>query len=460
MRRLALAVVAALALAQGCSFTTASGFQECTADVDCGNAAACSSGYCLPLPTGCRRDEGPGFETGDRIPFAALLPLTDEGSRDLSEEQGLNAIRLAVAEANQARGIKNRLFGLFVCDFGAPDAGLGPQLEWLVQNAQVPAVLVSGSGATLEAAKNAVRLDAGTFIISATATSPALTSTFQVEGNVWRVAPPDTLQAKVLGALLLQDYPDAGGTTVGVVHLTGIYGDGFGLPLAETLSGLGYQVSRRPFTRNDVTSQTTAINELSNDQPAATVLIAFPPDVRTLIGLARTRPSLQRSSGHRWYLTDASKDPAVLTDTLPELDGALGTAAAQGAGGAFSSFRAGFQTRYRIDPNSLSYTSHSYDATWVVMLAAAAASQGGAAITGPALGAAMGKLVATSQVPLQLRPDKWTEASDLLSAGTAINIEGASGPLDFDLDAGAPSAPYEVWQVRDGGIGFLRLVDP
>lgn len=468
MRRLALAALAfaaALALGQGCSFTTATGFTECAADVECGAASACSSGYCLPMPAGCRRDESSAFEVGGRIPVAALLPLTDQGVRDLSEEQGLNAFRLAVAEANQGGGISSRPFGLFVCDIGANDAGLEPQLEWMVQNVRAPAVLISGSAATFVAAKNAVRRDAGTFIISPTATSDALTTSHALEGNVWRVSPPDTFQAKVVINLVRQDLPpnslpDGGTPVIGVLHVDGLYGDYFGVPLAEMLNSEGFRSVRKPIKRNDLTGQTTAVNELSNDQPNASVIIGFPPEVRNIISVSRSRPSMQRAAGHRWYLTDAAKDPNSLTGTSVELEGTLGTAPAQGAGGAFNAFRDGFRTRYQIDPNSLSYTSHSYDSMWVVMLAAAGAAQGGAAITGPGMQAAMARLVATAQVPLPLRADKWVEASTLLAGGTSINIEGASGKLDFDLDAGVPVAPYEVWQVRDGGIGFVRFLDP
>lgn len=465
MRRRLLAVGLAAALAAGCSFTTATGFQECAADVECGASSACSSGYCLPMPAGCRRDESSAFETPGRIPVAALLPLTDEGVRDLSEEQGLNAFRLAVAEANQGGGVNSRPFGLFVCDIGSNDGGLEPQLEWMVQNAQVPAVLISGSGATFLAAKNAVRRDAGTFIISPTATSDALTTSHQLEGNVWRVSPPDTFQAKVVVDLIKQalppnSLPDGGTPVIGVLHIDGLYGDYFGVPLAELLNTEGFRSIRKPIKRNDLTGQTTAVNELSNEAPNATVIIGFPAEVRNIVSVARSRPAFQPASGHRWYLTDAAKDPNSLTGTALDLEGALGTAPAQGAGGAFNSFRDGFSTRYKIDPNSLSYTSHSYDAMWVTMLAVAGAAQGGAAPSGPAMQAAMAKLVATAQVPVPLRPDKWVEASTQLAAGTALNIEGASGKLDFDLDAGVPPGPYEVWQVRDGGIGFVRFIDP
>lgn len=466
-----LALVAGLGALVSCSFTTAGNFEECKTDRDCGTVAACSQGYCLKLPSGCVRQEAGGstrafeVDAGSRIPLAALLPLTENGVADNSELQGLNAMRLAVSEVNDRNGLKNRSFALFVCDTGRVDETTGLQTAWMVENLGVPAILTSGSGQTQLVAKHPVRLDAGTMIISATATSPTLVSTFQNERNVWRVSPPDTLQAKALANLIKADFPDAGGVRVDVVFEDSDYGGGFGQPMADNLLALGFTSTRRPFPKDDPIAQTTVITNLANDSPKATVLIAFPSDVRDLITRARTFPSLTRASGHRWYLTDAVKDPAVLrsedggiTATTTELDLAIGTAPAQGAGGAFIAFRDSFRARYGFDPNSFSYTSHSYDAMWLVMLSAAFAESAGG-LSGPNLGQGMSRL-STNTAPTPLRADKWTELSNGLIQGLSTSVEGASGPLDFDTDAGVPSAPYEVWQVSDGGIRVLRLTNP
>ncbi len=461
------ATVFCLGVLVSCSFTTAGSFVECKNDVDCGTVAACNKGYCLALPAGCRRELAGGkveaFGQGDRIPIAALLPLTENGAADNSELQGLNAMRLAVSEVNDRNGLKNRSFGLFVCDTGRVDETTRTQAAWMIDNLQVPAILTSGSGQTQTVAKLPTRLDAGTMIMSATATSPSLIPTFQNEGNVWRVSPPDTLQARALANVIKADFPDAGGVLVDVVFEETDYGGGFGQPMADALLALGFTTSRLPFKPNDANAQTMVITGLSNNPPRATVLIAFPSDVRELVTRARSFPVLTRAGGHRWYLTDATKDPAVLLGedggssvTMTELDLAIGTAPAQGAGGAFPAFRDSFRIRYGFDPNSFSYTSQSYDAMWLVMLASASAQSGPGELTGPKLGQGMTRLSAPgASIPLRL--DKWTETSNILLQGLSINAEGTSGPLDFDPRTGVPAAPYEVWQVSDGGIRVLRL---
>ena len=467
MRRLFL--LTALAVLASCSFTTAGNFKECQNDVDCGSLAACSEGYCLALPPGCRREEAGGtvkaFTSTDRIPVAAILPLTDTGVPDNSELQGLNAMRLAVSEVNDRNGLKNRSFGLFVCDTNRDPAITATQTAWMIENLHVPAILTSGSDQTQLVTKHPARIDAGTLVISATATSPALISTFQTEGNVWRVAPPDTKQAQVIAKLIKADFPDAGGGRVDVLYESTDYGGGLANPLKEDLIAAGFTNELHQFNKNDPTTQTKPITDMSNFTLKAAVMIAYPKQARELVTRALAFPVLTRASGFRWYLVDAAKDPALLYNedggvavTMNELDLALGTAPAQGAGGAFAAFRDSFRTRYGTDPNSFSYTSHSYDAMWLVMLATASA-QSTNQITGPRLREGMGKLSATgSSIPV--RVDKWTEASNILLQGLSINVEGASGALDFDYDAGVPAAPYEVWQVSDGGIRVLRLTNP
>jgi branched-chain amino acid transport system substrate-binding protein len=457
-------------LASACSFTTAGNFEECKTDLDCGTVGACSQGFCLPLPADCRREEAGGrvkaFETPDRIPLVALLPLSERGQADDTEVQGLNAMKLAISEANDRQGVRNKSFGLFVCNTQRDRNIAAKQGAWFIENLRVPAVLTSGTGDTKGVASDPTRLDAGTFIMATSATGTDLTSVFRTNGSVWRVPPSDLQQARVLRKLVQTAYPDAGGVRVDVMYVDDDYGSGLGNALTDELLASGYVSERRPLVVDDIGKIGPVVTNLANASPRATVVVALPPYVREIINRARVFRELTRDGGHQWFLADGAKDPAVLRNedggvasTLVELDQALGTAPAQGAGGAFAAFRDSFRTRYGIDPNSFSYTGHNYDATWLVMLATAAAT-GTGTVDGPALTSSMGKLSTLTQPPVLLRADSWTQASNDLLQGLSLNVEGASGALDFDGDAGVPSAPYEVWQVSDGGIRVLRLVNP
>lgn len=468
------AVVGTLA---ACSFTTAGNFKECTVDTDCGTVAACSSGYCLPLPSGCVREESGGtvkpFEHANRIPLVALLPIGAAGDIDDSEVQSANAIKLALSEGNDRLSDDRGFFGLFVCNTRAADAGVEVLSAWFVKNLSVPAMFVSSSGPTLAVASEASRKAANTLIISPNATNPELTTLFSNDRNVWRVAPPDDFQAKVMTSLVRADL-DAG-SIVTVLASNGGYGEGFANPLYEQLKavtrddgGAYFVVNKVPYSAEDkgIPPRDTAIVTAINTHPNATIFIGNPRDALYLFdkALASSDRAMTRDAGHRWFLTDSVKDEAILTPTTrPELEGAWGTAPAQGSGAAYPFFRDVFRTRYGIDPDSSNYVSHSYDAAWLVMLAtqyALGQTPNLKNVTGAKLGEGMAKMALSTGPAVQLRADKWAELSNALSQGTSTNIEGTSGPLDLDLDAGFAMSKYEVWQVSDGGIRVDRRVTP
>lgn len=463
MRRLVVAVAAlGAACLVGCSVTTATGFEECRTDVDCGSAAACAHGYCLPLPPGCRRVVG-AFDGGGRVPLVALLSLTDaDGGVDEAEVQALRAMELAVAEAGGV-GVGGRPVALWACDVSRRDeAAAQARTAWVVENLEAPALLTTGLGPTLAAAATPARLEAGVPLLSASATSAALIPLFQARRDVWRVAPPDSLQAAVVAARLAHEYPDAGATRVRVLHEASDEGRAFAAPLTDRLIARGFTNSvQRSFDSAVPGALVATINQLAIDAPQVTVLIAAPAEVRQLVTLGAAAPELQRASGHRWFLTEAARHPSVLDPvTGPELEGAQGVAPAQGAGSGYPFFRDAFTARYGVDPGRFPYAAHGYDATWLALAGLAAASADGGALTGPRVTEGLGRLSNTALVPTVLRGSTWAEVARLLAAGSSLNAEGASGKLDFDLDAGAPATPYELWQVADGGFTTVGFVDP
>lgn len=450
-----------------CSFING-GFEECTTDAQCGASRVCLEGYCLPLPPQCRREVG-AFDKADAIRLAALLPLSeglDGGVVDASEVAGLNAIDLAIEDVNGSNGINNRLFALYVCNTGRIASVVTAQTTWAVGQLGVPAIITSGSTQTAAATDAPARVDAGTLVISATATSPELIGIFGRNGTPWRVAPPDSLQVPVMARLLTMEPTYATSASYAVLYEETSYGRGIASALRERLQALGKRSEISGYTSPiDVSRFTMALQTFhgpSAGQPRTTVFVGFPVDIVPFLTSTRSNPTLSTASGHRWFFSDSAKDSTIVTaQTLSELSGTFGTTPAQGAGTAYQDFRSRYRTRYQLDPNDYSFTSHSYDAAMLVMLSAAWASREGGAITGSRMGEALTKVSATSGTTYRLGPGTWRDASAALSQGRTVNLEGASGALDFNPDAGAPSSPYEVWQVTDGGtFTTVRLETP
>ena len=450
---------AVLALLAGCSFTTAAGREECQVSADCSSDQVCTQGFCLPQPAGCDRFRG--SEESSAIPLGALIPLsTGAGTIDESDQQALNAVELALDEANQ-RDVKGRKLALYICDTAGDLERTRKQAAWLVKDKQVAGVVTAGSSQTLEAAKET--LPKGVLTISYSATSPELTSLQDTNGGavglVWRTSPSDAIQGRVIANLLLNDARFSGITKVGILYVNDPYGQGLFNVISEQLSGKRTTSSRFYERRGDVSA---AVSQLNATDPDITVLVGFEDDARRIIQQAATESNLSRASGHRWFFTDSVKDVTVLQDTTVrgQVDGSYGTAPAQGAGQAYNAFSSRFLTKYNKDPSDYSFISHAYDAMYLMVLGAAYSQGTTNAVTGAKMAEGLTKVsTGSSSASTQLTSSNFTFLLGEMAAGRTLNLEGASGRLDFD-DKGEASSPIELWRVEGTTFQHVQAIEP
>ncbi len=461
----ALLLLSCAAVLGGCSLIVGD-FTECSSDSECTDDRVCSSdGYCVlgsrepQMPEGCGRVEG-ATDAEDAVWLGAALPITSGGQTDQSEVMGLNAMVLALDEINQREGVGGRRFALHVCDTSGDSDRIRQQVTWLSERHGVPAVLTSGSGQTIAA--STVAVPRGVVLISATATSPELTALPDSHegsvGLVWRTSPSDAIQGAVIAERLLAD-PAV--DKVGLVYLNDPYGQGLASVLIERFQGQqGRTLLPILYTRGG--SVDAAVTQLAGFEPDLTVLIGFPDDLVRVINLAAQSAALAPGSGHRWFFTDSAKDPALISGLAAEgmLEGSFGTAPAQGAGSAYTQFASSFTSRFGVDPAQFSFTSHSYDAFYVLGLGAAYAvgPDGQGALTGPRLAEGLTKLSDGPQV--LLRPSDLTAAKAALGRGETIDVEGASGSLDFDAQSGEAPSPVEVWRIEGTEFRTVERVQP
>ena len=230
-----LSALSTLLLA-GCSFTTASGLSECETSAECGNDMVCSNNFCLPQPAGCGQRYGD--LSADAVQIGAALPISlttaPNSAKDASEEAGLNAILLALSEIND-RGAAGKKLALNVCDTAADPVLTSKQTEWLVNERKIVALLTAGSSQTLAAA--AITLPANVLTMSSSATSPELTRREDNTklGLLWRTAPSDAIQGKVIANLLLNDAEFSAVQRVGILYLDDAYGQGLFNVITEQL---------------------------------------------------------------------------------------------------------------------------------------------------------------------------------------------------------------------------------
>jgi branched-chain amino acid transport system substrate-binding protein len=458
MRTLAIMSLSTALLA-GCSFTTAGGLSECETSTDCGENQVCSNKFCLPQPAGC--GERFGDLSADAVSIGAALPLSLSATnptlgKDESEVQGLNAIRLALDEIND-RGAAGKKLTLHVCDTAADPTRTAMQTEWLVNEKKIAALLTAGSTQTLAAA--AITLPKGVLTMSSSGTSPELTKREDNTklGLLWRTAPSDAIQGRVIANLLLNDAEFSTVQRVGILYLDDSYGQGLFNVITEEL-GTRRTVRAVPYARR-TDNIDTPLTQVDTFDPDLTVIVGFEDDVSRIIKRAATSANMKASVGHRWFFSDSAKDGKLLQDSavLAQIQNAYGTAPAQGAGQAFSAFQSRFISKYSADPSNFSFTSHSYDSMYLFGLAVAYSQGTSGSVTGTKMAEGLTKL--SSGASIQLTSTNFTQAANELAAGRSIDVEGASGSLVFDSAGEAPS-PIELWQVQASAFKTIRNVPP
>lgn len=472
MRALGLMTCCAVLLT-GCSFTTASGLTECETSEDCGSNQVCTAGFCLPQPAGCGTTYGPTED--NTIPLGAALPLTNSDGQDDSEVQALNAIKLAVDEINERQGVAGRRFVLHICDTRSDPETAKEQADWLVSEKGVPVVFTSGSAQTISV--TSVTIKAGVLVMTHTATSPDIAKLSDKPANapsglVWRTAPSDTLQGRIIGDLLLNRIAVAGGATpfadvqeVGIPYVNDAYGQGLFDVMLNRLNATGRSVSSAQYPRNgDVTP---AVTSVVNNTPDVAVLVGFSEDNAKIISGAAARGR----TGQAWFFTDAGKDLGLFTslgNNRNQVEGAYGTAPAQARPGdpVYQLFVQRFRSAYGTDPGQFSFTAHAYDAMYLVALGAAYAAgpdvNNPRTITGTLIADGLTRVTPSGSATVpsyNLGGTSFNAAREELRSGNTINVRGASGELDFDATGEAVSE-YELWQVSGGAFRTVQLITP
>ncbi len=461
-----LSSAALLADLCGCSVVLGP-FDQCKVDSDCQkidstDKLTCVRNVCVEP---CTQQLGNVGQSGT-ILFGAILPFTtSSGAADARGPVRRDAIDLALTEINQRQGIGGRTFGVIVCDSYNDPPTAQKEADFLMSKGAT-AIISAASGETIAAATDTV--PQGALLISVSATSPEI-ATLPASPNgvrlVWRTAPSDVLQAKVIASVLSSDTP--AWSKLAAIYSNDVYGQDLYTEFSKDYLGTK---SSYPFSPGgDVTS---AVSQADAYQPSAVLVIAVSNDPKSILDAANATTHLSQLRGKPWFFTDGAKNQTLISSLanigLVEAptgttNGARGTAAAAPAGTLYDNFRSSFMAAFPSDgdPSGFSYVANSYDAFYCLALASAWAlgSKGSGTVTGQSLGEGMTHLSAGT--PFDLSPDQFTPARAALQGGSDINITGVSGPLDFDPTTGEAPASIEVWTIDSSGqIQTLTVVPP
>jgi len=404
-RGLAVAAAAALAL------TACGGGTE---------SAAPSSAPAAPASSAPAANAGDGTFT-----VGTLLPQT--GSLAFLGPPEFAGVKLAVQEINAAGGVLGKQVTEIDTDSGDTATNIASQsVDKLLQ--QKADVIVGAASSSVSLSVIDKITGAGVVQISPANTSDQLTA-YNDKGLYFRTAPPDVLQGRVLGDLIVAD----GNDTVGILALQDAYGTGLADNTEKAVTGGGGQVVAKVIYDPKAPDFSADVAKIKAANPKAIALIGFDETKKIVPELVKQGLTAQKV---HWYFVDGNlANYGTGKDGFPKgtLDGVKGTQPGAEVSDEFK------QKMLATDPSlhDFNYGPESYDATVVTALAAVAAkSDAGTDIAK--------KLQEVSSGGTKCKAFK--ECADLLAAGTDIDYDGVSGPIEFN-EAGDPAeATIGVYQ--------------
>ncbi|MFB4264177.1 ABC transporter substrate-binding protein [Nonomuraea sp. GTA35] len=359
------------------------------------------------------------------LSIGTVLPQT--GSLAYLGPPMFGGVDLALKEINEAGGVLGKPVAKSDTDSGDTTTNIASQSVDKLLAQKVDAIVGAASSSVSESIIDKITR-AGVVQFSPANTSDKFT-TIEDDGLYFRTAPPDKLQGRVLGDLVVAD----GNDTIGILAMQDSYGSGLADQVTRTAQEGGATIVERVDYDPKAADFSADVSKIKAANPKGIVLIGFEETSKVVQELVKQGLT---SDKHKWYMVDGNMSNTNFAQTPKgTMDGVKGTLPGAEAPEAFQ------KRLLKVNPELTEYTyaAESYDAVTLIALAAEAAK----ADTGAAIA---GKLVEVSKGGTKCAGFK--ECADLLKAGTDIDYEGVSGPVDFN-DVGDPSvATIGVYQYR------------
>ena len=374
--------------------------------------------------------------SAEGLNIGTLLPET--GPLAFLSAPMLEGVNMAIADINAAGGVNGADVTLSPGDSGTDAEIANATVDRLITE-NVDAIIGAASSGTTGSVIEKITKTNGITQCSPSNTAAGLgVSNDSDNGNYFRTAPSDDLQAPLLANVVLGD----GYTNVAVVSRADDYGVGFNAVLIPAIQAGGGTVVYDTAYAPEATSFDDVVQDVVASGPDAVVLVAFEE------GFQIIQAMIEQGAGPdaiQIYITDGMATEqlgaAIDPDNPGIAEGMKGTApaAAPDSGAAF--FPNAF-AEYAPGVPSI-YSSQSYDCAILIALAAEAAGSNDSAD------------ISAAMVDVSRDGEKcstFADCKDLLAGGTNIDYDGASGAIDF-LDAGEPGAGiYDIYDFDENGV--------
>ena len=345
------------------------------------------------------------------LTIGSLLPET--GDLAFLGPPEFAGVQKALNEINAAGGVNGAEIVYIKGDSGDTSTDIASQT--------VDSALSQGANAIIGAASSGVSLTVidkitgnGVVQMSPANTSPALT-TYDDKGLYFRVAPSDVLQ----GAIIASTAIDKGIESMAVIARQDAYGEGLADAAAKNFEAGGDTVTEKILYDPAATSFEAEVAKIKAGKPAAVTVIGFEESVKLLQEMIKQGVGPQDV---QVFLVDGNISTEAYKD-FPKgtMKGVIATVPS-----GEKDLTAFNESLKEVDPNltDFAYGAQSYDATNLIALAAQAAG----CADGTAIAAKLPDVAGNGGE----KCENFADCLALLQAGTDIDVEGVTGPLDFN----------------------------
>jgi len=388
---------------------------------------------------------GAGCDALDRPEYPSVAGAIKLGmvARRFPRASGY-ASRLAAQEINQAGGVLGRPLDLIVPTDRLCDPTHSRTVVGWVADQGVVGMVAALCSASLQADLTQVLGPSARDVpvVAVSASSPALSGL----PNFYRTIPSDVWQ----GRLLAQEIVAQGLLTTSIIQVDDVYGSGISDAFAQRYAELGGRLLSRvkfPTSQSsDFTSQVEAT--FGAGKPSAVFIVAL---LNPGAAITRDIGLFPDHGGVKYFGSEAlfGEDLLAIGDRAIT-EGMQGLTPAANPADPWGNR---FVDAYRIAVGEALPESERprlqgiYDSVYLFALA----MQKGGAATAQAIRDNIA-LVSGSKGGTAVGGGEFAKAVDLLRAGTAIDYQGASGPIDLDANGDPSRGTYLRWRVSQGAF--------
>jgi len=345
----------------------------------------------------------------------------------------IQGLKLAVTAVNADGGVLGKQIPAPLAGDEAGDQAVAQQSADRVLAGGVQAVVgAAASGMTLAI----IDKISGAKVVECSASNTAPTfTTYRDSGYYFRTAPSDALQGPVLADTIVSD----GYSRVAIVSRADDYGKGLADATAKSLREAGATVTLNNSYDPNATNFDAVVQRVANAKPDAVAVIAFEEGKQILKGLIEAGYGPAKVGVYGADGLRSEELPKLVDPKNPTvLAGMKGTAPASAENARFTA------ALKRFDPGlkELQYAPQAFDCMTIIALAAQQAKTNDPAVF---------KNDMVSVTRDGTKCTAFAVCKRLINAGTNIDYEGVSGPLNF-IPVGEPGeATIEIYSYDKSG---------